>query len=459
MEHFSNNTSFLILSVILFLLSCAENKMPLSTENSAETESITLESMDANNSNVVFVAPPSGDSETDRASIEAAVAQAEPGDIIQFSQGTYVIGSDVSWDGILVDVPNTTLQGHPGGTTLKGGDNITTQGQYLGFTLTGGNQTVRNLTFESFSWTSLYLNYSLYAETGGYVVEHNIFRNSTVGIMYLGQSEEVSHIKHNVFDNIGTSFWIYGKTCHIKGNKVLASDPDKVPFWGYPANVGGISAWFTPCDNNVIAYNTIDGISDGIILSAFYAVTENASCSNNRVVGNKFLNQKIYKEWDLGTMVILDSKTDNKFENNQISHNTYLGSGGIGILTFGISNTTIANNTITNTSVLSSPYFPSGYGIFLGEESHHNQLLHNKFTNNELYDIILYGDNNTIITGIGSNKIQDNGEGNIIMGRGFRKAKSLNKAQLTVQTSFKKLQQIRQLTKELIESPEGIIEK
>ena len=60
--------------------------------------------------NIVFVARPTGEFQTDRASIKAAVSQAEPGDIIQFAQGTYVIGSDVPWDRIFVDVPNTTLQ-------------------------------------------------------------------------------------------------------------------------------------------------------------------------------------------------------------------------------------------------------------------------------------------------------------------------------------------------------------
>jgi len=433
--------------------------MPLASENGSENSILSAEAEMAKvRGNIVFVTPPTGEFQTDRASIKAAVAQAEPGDIIQFAQGTYVIGSDALWNGILVDVPNTTLQGHPGGTTLKGGDNINSRGQYLGFTLSGGNQTVRGFTFESFSWTTLYLNYSLYAETGGYVVEHNIFRNSTVGIMYMGQSEEVSHIQHNVFDNIGTNFWIYGKTCHIKWNKVMASEPDKVPLWGYPANVGGISAWYTPCDNNVIAFNTIDGISDGIILAAYWASNEDASCSNNLITGNKFINPKIYTEWDLGTMVMLFSGDDKTFKVYQVLNNTYLGSGGVAILSEGGTNTTISGNKINGVRELPQSFWPwlTGIGIYIDGYSNSNNLIRNKFNDNDIYDIALYGDNNTVITASMNDKVLDNGEGNVVIGTGLRKSgrENLALSKPYVEADNKKMEMMRELMRHYKERSE-----
>jgi len=444
----------LIFLIALLFISCENDWNSVSTESGNEL--ITDSEMAVPQGKVIFVAPPTGDFQTDRASVKAAVAQTEPGDIVQFAAGTYVIGSDVPWDGIVVDVPGITLQGHPDGTTLKGGDNITMAGQYLGFTLTGGHQTVRGLTFDSFAWTVLYLNSSLYSEKGGYRIEHNTFRNSTIGIMYQGQSEEISNIQHNVFDNIGAATWVYGKTCYFKWNKVIASDPYKVPVWGYPATVGGVSAWYTPCDNNIFAHNILDGISDGIILAVAFAESDEASCNNNLIIGNKFLHQEIYTEDDLGTMVMLFSTPGKSFEDNRILNNTYLGSGGIGIYSEGGSNTTFANNKIKGAREYSPSFWQTGIGIYLDENSDRNRLEKNKFHDNDLYDIALYGDYNTVITSSRNDNVLDNGEGNQVLGRGLRKLgqKNVDMAIPVAETAKKKREMIKELMQHIVKKSE-----
>ena len=77
---------------------------------------IALAGPPANFTNVVQVAPPTGEA-TDRASILAAFAQARPGDTIQCGRGRYLVGKLIS-----DSTPRLTLLGHPEGTTLRGCD-------------------------------------------------------------------------------------------------------------------------------------------------------------------------------------------------------------------------------------------------------------------------------------------------------------------------------------------------
>ncbi|CAN5678507.1 hypothetical protein BH23GEM7_BH23GEM7_30560 [soil metagenome] len=66
-------------------------------------------------SDVVHVAPPTGEAETDRASILAALERVQQGGTVQFAPGTYLIGEIIR-----VPTPRLTLLGHPDGTTLRG---------------------------------------------------------------------------------------------------------------------------------------------------------------------------------------------------------------------------------------------------------------------------------------------------------------------------------------------------
>jgi len=457
MKHLRYISILSILPIFLLFINCESDWNTLSTEN--ETELAIESEMGVPQRNVVFVAMPTGEFQTDRASIETAVAQAEPGDIIQFDKGTYYIGNGVpfTWDGVVIDVPNTTLQGHPGGTTLKGGDNIQAWGEYEGLILTGGNQTVRHLTFESFSSGAINLNYDLFAETGGYVVEKNIFRNSVTGIYLVGQSDDISYIRHNSFNNVGFAFQVLGKTGHVKWNTITATDPDLVPILGQPYNVGGAGAIFGPCENNIFAFNKIEGIADGIWLDNMFAGSADAACRNNLILGNKFFGQKVFTEYDLGTMAWLSSSEDFPFENNKVINNTLFGSSGIGIFLQGGTETTIDRNSISGTRPLPNSYLPTGFGICLDENSHQNNLANNRFMDNENFDIALFGNNNTVMTNSRNNKILDEGGGNVVSGPGLRKAGGQALTKPLAEKAQKKREMMRQIMKHYIEKSKPAI--
>jgi pimeloyl-ACP methyl ester carboxylesterase len=106
----------------------------------------------AGNVEVVHVAPPTGDRDTDRSSILAALEQVEPGGTIQFAPGTYLLGGFIP-----VSVSGVTLLGHPSGTTLLGCDPAMApppdpRVRCNTLALIGSRQVVRNLTFEYMSW-------------------------------------------------------------------------------------------------------------------------------------------------------------------------------------------------------------------------------------------------------------------------------------------------------------------
>ena len=65
----------------------------------------------------LLVAAPTGDVEIDRAAIQAALDQVEPGGTVQLAAGTYLLGG-----GVELRVPDVTLQGDPDGTVLRGCD-------------------------------------------------------------------------------------------------------------------------------------------------------------------------------------------------------------------------------------------------------------------------------------------------------------------------------------------------
>jgi pimeloyl-ACP methyl ester carboxylesterase len=69
----------------------------------------------ASRADTMQVAPPTGVTETDRASIVAALERAEPGGTVLFAPGTCLVGELIS-----IETPPITLLGHPEGTTLRG---------------------------------------------------------------------------------------------------------------------------------------------------------------------------------------------------------------------------------------------------------------------------------------------------------------------------------------------------
>ncbi|MBD3617105.1 MAG: hypothetical protein HUJ22_11095 [Gracilimonas sp.] len=112
-------------------------------------------------SDTLYIALPTGELETDRASILTALEQAEPGVTVQFATGTYLVGEVIQ-----IATPGLTLLGHQEGTVLKGckleeykaaeQEIIEAEGGFVReaisrcgmFELTGGGVTVHGLTFE-----------------------------------------------------------------------------------------------------------------------------------------------------------------------------------------------------------------------------------------------------------------------------------------------------------------------
>src|SRR5690606_30569892 len=91
------------------------------------------------------------------AGILTAFDKVEPGGIVKFAAGTYVVGETIS-----VTKSQITLLGHPEGTMLRGCDPAKFEDKDFavagcnGFNLTAGHQTVSDLTFE-YTWHALIL--------------------------------------------------------------------------------------------------------------------------------------------------------------------------------------------------------------------------------------------------------------------------------------------------------------
>jgi hypothetical protein len=228
----------------------------------------------------VHVAPPTGERDTDRASILDALAEVQVGGTIQFAPGTYRVGALIR-----VDVPHLTLLGHPDGTTLRGCD----PEEFLdpdialfacnGLELAAGHQTVRKLTFE-YAWHGLFVGCCFPSDMaaaeagererreqpGGHVIEDNTFRNSSNGLRVVGQSADPIVIRRNTFRNTFHAVALNGGTAFVLDNDVSAPEPERVPIAGHTGYAIAVAP-FPPvsrCGPNVIAGNRIEGHPDGI---------------------------------------------------------------------------------------------------------------------------------------------------------------------------------------------------
>jgi parallel beta-helix repeat protein len=317
---------------------------------------------------VIQVAKPTGNPIKDVANIEAAVERATPGALIQFAEGTYRITQSTR---IIVSAPGVTLQGHPEGTTIRGvsGESLFFLGQ---FRLLGGNQTVRHLHFHGF--TAALTIGDPGQPNGGYRVEHSTFRLGNVGINFAAFSDDVSTIRNNRFIDVTLPFVILGKTVHFTNNRVTTPHPSNMVF-GQPFNAGIVAPdpFFRVCENNVLEGNTVVGNADGFILAADF---EGELCRNNIVRGNIFRDQRVFTEFDNGTMAFLGGRGA---EQNLIEGNQLQGSEGVGLWIDGRRNRILGNkfSGLPGTKAIPNP-FP-GTAVFLSETSRGNRVLDNEF--------------------------------------------------------------------------------
>jgi hypothetical protein len=254
---------------------------------------------------VVHVVPPTGDRETDRASILAALGDVEPGGTVQFAPGTYLMGGQI----IRITVPRVTLAGHPAGTTLRGChpdefpmENTAEFGNSCnGIELAGGWQTIRNLTIEHAFW-ALHVGCCwdssphMMPGEGGHLIEGNTFRSNSSAVRVHGYWSEPTVIRNNRILNNWHSVAIYGNTVHLLDNDISAPEPEAVPGVGFPAD-GIFIAWPPSlhesaegvprtCDNNVVSGNRIDGVTEGIMMGG---ADPQIICRNNIIRDNTII--------------------------------------------------------------------------------------------------------------------------------------------------------------------------
>jgi pimeloyl-ACP methyl ester carboxylesterase len=270
---------------------------------------------------VVHVAPPTGKTEADRASILAALGQVRPGGTVQFGSGRYLVGPIIR-----IDTPGITLLGHAEGTVLRGCELDDYEAmerafieafQLHGFEvdhtilqrcgqlhLTGGNVTVRAITFEQ-SRMGVVLgccenDQVLRSFAGGYVIEGNTFRNTGNSIRAWLQSEEPTVIRGNEFINTYHALSAMASRIHFVDNRVSVPEPALVPFETHPgfgitigaypvSTEGGEAPPLEPCIENVISGNHVEGHPDALVLFAGPGMT----CRDNEVRENTLISTRV----------------------------------------------------------------------------------------------------------------------------------------------------------------------
>jgi hypothetical protein len=434
-----------LIPLTLLAVGCADQAPPLEPD---ATHALAA----AGGAHVVYVAPPTGNRDLDRASILAALDEVRPGGTVQFAPGIYLIGINVpdSFDFIRVTVPRITLLGHPAGTTLRGCD-VAPEEMALagcnGLELTGGHQTVRNLTFEH-SWFPLYLGreFAMDGEgnwfddpiesgPGGYRIEGNTFRHSVQGVVLYGQLQGPSIIRDNTFINQFHAAVIRGGTAHVVDNDIRVPDPEQVPFFGYPgAAVGIVPNYHAPasrCDRNLVARNRIENHPVGVAVvtpAPDWTPTVTASCSHNVVRDNLIVGSRIFDpDDDSAPLTLLNLLgSEGSMENNLFEGNQVLGAEGIGAILYEARHNRFVNNSIRGITprerfpwyYVHPPDEGNGSGVWISPGSTHNQIAANTFADLAASAAVLEGNHNHVVTRSASDVVRDLGIGNRVTGPG-----------------------------------------
>jgi acyl-homoserine-lactone acylase len=420
----------------------AQDRAPRSASASADT---------------VHVAPPTGERETDRASILAALGQAGPGDVVRFAAGTYLVG-----ELIRVTTSHVTLIGHPDGTTLRGcapEDFVDADVALFacnGIELAGGQQTVRDLTFEH-AWHGLFVGCCFPGDMaaaeagtshrldqpGGHVIEGNTFRNSSNGLRVIGQSAEPIIIRGNRFVNTFHALAINGGTAHVLGNDVSAPEPERVPIAGHTGYALAVAP--TPpneaCGRNVIAGNRVEGHPDAIQVKLFVPGTR---CRGTVIRDNTLVARELRyaTAWGVrmgspadsglhGVPIAITNAVDNVaadlppnlrrdgasvLDSTVVERNIIIGGSGLGIEVLRSSGNRIAHNTISgitrrdpfpgNTANSTDPekagwQEANGAGIWISPGSDRNDVVSNRIADVATYAVVLEGNEN-VVAGVDS---------------------------------------------------------
>lgn len=396
-------------------------------------------------SDTIHVAPPTGEKETDRASVQTAFDAVQSGGTVLFSPGTYVLGA-----GVKLTVPDVTVLGHPEGTVLRGCDPETfavdgfDRSQIVtavfgcnGFYIQTERQTIRSLTFE-YIWHGIVVGpYQTTMEepspasypAGGQRIEENTFRAAANGLRVLGTGEELSIIRDNDFVDVFHAIGIYGAPLHFLENRISVEEPGRIPISRHPGSAIVVSAWETDCSGHIVAGNRLEGYPGAIYILANRGLTCRAvEIRDNTIEVHRV---KVPEAWigatptaEDSTMVgvpitlnsinepvpwMPDAQTEGVIENIVIEGNRLIGAEGLGILVHGSRNR-ISGNTIT--AIQRRRPFPgntwmpggdpttwevaNGSAIWVAPGSDGNQILGNTFNGIAAFAVFIGGNDNEV---------------------------------------------------------------
>ena len=251
----------------------------------------------------IEVAGPAGDRTHDQGVVAEALAQATPGDVIQFGPGTYVVGGE----GMLIRTPGIFLRGHPGGTTLVGCTSAERSTLPIadfwetcnGFTLAGEGQSVSDIRFEGFNYAlsirqaeGVGLSDGDPSYLGGQVIENNVFQDVT-SLSIRVPADSVVHVRGNVFRNAWHAVAIGGRNIHIVNNDISVPEPDRVSN-GFPGGAIGIRPGDGVCESILVEGNRIDGHTEGVMVALFPQDEPGSSCSDITVRDNDIQMRPVY---------------------------------------------------------------------------------------------------------------------------------------------------------------------
>jgi parallel beta-helix repeat protein len=263
---------------------------------------------------------------------------------------------------------------------------------------------------------------------------------------------EPTVVRNNRFLDNWHSVAIYGNTVHLFDNDISAPRPEEVPGFGFPADAIGIfqpaslhesvQATARTCENNVVAGNRIDGITEGIMVAADGEI----SCRNNIIRDNTIVLRRarpaaipgfirVHDESD-ATVVGVPLALRGAVEDNLIEGNVIRGAEGLGIEIRRASRNRIVNNTVTG--VVRREPFPgntlsavpelggdplawrtaNGSGIWISPGSEENEIAGNVFEDVASNAIVIEGDRNGVETRSASDAVRDLGSGNRVSGPG-----------------------------------------
>jgi hypothetical protein len=447
------NRSLIAVALVLLVLVRAE---PASAQDSWGAADLLWSTL---RTDTVHVAAPTGEMDTDRASILAALEAVRPGGVVQFAPGTYLVGEVVQ-----AGTRGVTLLGHPGGTTLRGCDpaeleELEREAARAGdlptriaivrrcgmLELTGGRWTVSNLTFE-YTRMGLILgcchgDLVLRPTEGGYHIEGNTFRHSGNAIRAGLLSSDTTVIRGNRFIDTYHALSALASHLRVLDNNISATERARVTFaislesmptWHDPASTPAA----TSCEHNVIARNRIEGHPEGITVVAY----PGRSCRNNVIRDNIIVTPGTHPDdstW-VGVPLILENsppvggqreqgREAGTLADNLIEGNRIVGADGLGMIVYQASRTHIVNNTITG--VRTRDPFPgntigfsderwreaNGSGIWLSPGSDGNEIVGNTFEDIAAHAVVLEGDSNRVELRSPSDSVRDLGSGNQVV--------------------------------------------